>query len=93
MPHFIEKVDGSFEFVNADVNEENLGEEVVAAYVVSEKLSRTSTFKRETVAPKQERRFRCQDGTLKLKSEMTDEDIAFLNEKMAKARSARKKAA
>lgn len=92
MPYFIETVDGGFELIEKPFAMEDLTDNIVAAYTVNEKISRTSSFKREVLAPKPERRFRCKDGQLRTKAEMSDEDKAFLKEKMAKTRAARGKA-
>jgi len=92
MPYFVEKLDGSFELAEGELNIEELGQDIVAAYTVAEKFSRAMTFKGESLIKKPERRHRCADGSLKFRSEMTEEDIAFLNAKMEKARKARKKA-
>lgn len=92
MLYFIEKPEGQFELVEGDLRMEDLAADVVCAYIVSEKVSRTATFKRESLAPKVERRFRCRDGQLRTKSEMGQEDLDFLKEKMVKTRAARGKA-
>lgn len=92
MPYFIENADGSFELIEKDFVMEELSDDIVAAYTINEKISRTATFKRESLAPKAERRFRCRDGQLRAKSEMSDEDREFLKEKMEKTRAARGKA-
>ena len=93
MPYFIERPEGQFEFVEGDLVMEDLASDIVCAYVVSEKISRTAAFKRESLAPKVERRFRCKDGQLRTKSQMGQEDQDFLKEKMAKTRAARGQAA
>ena len=92
MPYFIENADGSFELVEKPFAMEDLTDDVACAYVISEKISRTATFKRESLAPKAERRFRCKDGQLRTKSQMGQEDLDFLKEKMIKTRAARGKA-
>ena len=92
MPYFIEQPEGQFEFIEGDLVMKDLDSDVVCAYVVSEKISRTATFKRESLAPKAERRFRCKDGQLRTKSQMGQEDLDFLKEKMVKTRAARGKA-
>ena len=93
MPYFVENSEGEFIFVEKDFVMEDLTDDTVCAYVVSEKVSRTATFKREALAPKKERRFRCRDGVLRTKSEMSADDLEFLKEKMSKTRAARGKAA
>ena len=92
MPYFIEKPEGVFEKVEGELVVEELAADVIAAYVISEKVSRAATFKRESLAPKPERRFRCRDGQLRTKSQMSQEDQDFLKEKMEKTRAARGKA-
>lgn len=93
MPYFIENSDGSFSLVEKPFVMEDLTDDIVCAYIVSEKVSRTATFKRESLAPKPEHRFRCRDGQLRTKSQMSQEDQDFLKEKMAKTRAARGQAA
>lgn len=91
MPYFIEKPQGVFEKFEGELIVENLPADVVAAYVISERVSKQATFQRESLLPKKERRFRCRDGQLRTKSEMSEDDLAFMKEKMAKTRAARGK--
>lgn len=93
MPYFIEKPEDVFEKVEGELVVEDLAVDVVAAYVISEKVSRAATFKRESLVQKPARRFRCQDGVLRTKDEMSDADKAFLKAKMEKTRAARGKKA
>lgn len=93
MPYFIENSDGDFELIEKDFAMEDLSDDIACAYIVSEKISRTATFKREAIGPKKERRFRCADGQLRTKEEMSEADFAFLKDKMAKTRAARGQAA
>lgn len=90
--YILEKLDGSFELCEGTLNPEALGNDVVAGYTVAQKFARAMTFKAEDMQPKKERKFRCADGQLRYKHEMTEEDKKFLSDKMAKARAARKAA-
>lgn len=89
MPYFIEKPEGQFTLIKGDLVVEELPDDIVAAYAVSEKISKTASFTRESLLPKKERRFRCRDGQLRTKSEMSEDDLNFLKEKMARTRAAR----
>lgn len=89
MPYFEEKHDGTLVKVEEELNMETIGDDVLAIYTVNEKISRSTTFVRQSVAPKVERKFRCRDGQLKSRSEMNEDDIAFMKEKLQKARDAR----
>lgn len=93
MPYFVEREGGVFEIVEKDFDMADLDEGVVAAYTIDQKVTRKTTFETERVKPKPERRFRCKDGKLRTKSEMSEEDKAFLSERMTKTRAARKSAA
>ncbi len=89
MSYFVERIDGQFELFQGTVDLGALPEDVLSVYIVSEKHTRTMSFNSESLVPKRQRRFRCQDGQLRTRDEMSQEDVAFLAAKMANARAAR----
>ena len=89
MSYFVERIDGQFELFQGTVDLGSLPEDVLSVYIVSEKHTRTMSFNSESLVPKRKRRFRCQDGQLRTREEMSLEDVAFLASKMANARNAR----
>jgi len=90
MPYFVENADGTYSLVDKDFVMEELGDEVVAAYTIEKKISRTVGFKSESLITKAPRRFRCKDGQLRTKEEMSEDDKLFMKQKMAKTRAAKK---
>lgn len=102
--YFVEKADGSIEKVEAELNLDELGADVVAAYTVNEKFTRPVGFVATTVAKKNERAYMVPDGTggmIAIKtSEMNAEQKAYRSEQMkvvrqkaAESRAAKKAAA
>lgn len=81
MPYFVEKIDGSIEKVDAELNPETLAADVLAAYTVADVYSKQSVFKAKSMLPKINRRIKMPDGTMKFKEEMTPGELAWYREK------------
>ena len=81
MPYFIEKIDGSIEKVDAELNPEALAADVLAAYTVADVYSKQSVFKAKSMLPKINRRIKMPDGTMKFKEEMTPGELEWYRAK------------
>ena len=81
MPYFIEKIDGSIEKVDAELNPETLAADVLAAYTVADVYSKQSVFKAKSMLPKINRRIKMPDGTMKFKEEMTPGELEWYRAK------------
>ena len=81
MPYFIEKIDGTIEKIDAELNPETLAADVQAAYTVADVYSKQSVFKAKSLLPKITRRIKLPDGTMKLKEEMTPGELEWYREK------------
>ena len=102
--YFVEKIDGTIEKIDEDLNLEVLGGDVVAAYTVHQKFIRPVGFVATQVTKKNERAYMVPDGSggmIALKaSEMNAEQKAYRSEQMkgvrqkaVEARAAKKAAA
>ena len=81
MPYFIEKIDGTIEKIDAELNPETLAADVQAAYTVADVYSKQSVFKAKSLLPKITRRIKLPDGTMKLKEELTPGELEWYRAK------------
>ena len=93
MPYFVEMTDGGIVKVEEDFDAQNFNDEgVEAVYTVNRtyKMQRTllPVGEKAKGAP---RRYTLPDGSRKLRAEMTEAEIEWLNAKIKKARDARGK--
>ena len=93
MPYFVEYIDGRIEKCEGELNPEALGLDVLAGYTVAQVYTKQSVFKAENLVPKIVRRIRMADGTMKLKEEMTAEELKWYSEKRKREMAGRKKSA
>lgn len=93
MPYFVEMTDGTIEKFEGDFDAQNFNDDgAEAVYTVARtyKMQRTllPVGGKAKGAP---RRYSLPDGSRKLRSEMTEAEIEWLNAKIKKARDARGK--
>jgi hypothetical protein len=90
MPHFIEYTDGRIEKFEGELNPEALGEDVEAAFTVAKIFTKKAVFKAQDLVPKIVRRIRTATGELKLKEELTSEELAWYMSKRKNEAASRK---
>ena len=79
--YFVEYQDGRIEKHEGVIDPAGLGGDVEAAYTVATVYAKQSVFQATDLVAKPDRRIRMADGSLKQKSEMTDEEKAWYSER------------
>lgn len=93
MPYFVEMTDGTIVKAEGEFDAQNFNDEgVEAVYTVGRTYKMQRTLLPVGGKPKgAPRRYTLPDGSRKLRSEMTEAEIEWLNAKIKKARDARGK--
>ena len=82
MPYFVEYIDGRIEKLEGELNPESLGLDVQAGYTVAQVYTKQSVFKAENLVPKIVRRIKLPSGEMKLKEDLTPEELSwYLNKR------------
>lgn len=77
MPYFIEYIDDRIEKKDGELNPEELGADVRAAYTVAQVFEKQSVFKAKNLVPKIIRRIKLPSGEMKLKEDLTPAELEW----------------